>query len=119
MSIVSVVSVAAVRDPALVTSTTGEKVYRHGQVRWIMKDKIRTILRIAGRERHRRIVLGSLGCGAFGHPNTEVAKIYREVLGDKEFRGWFESVVFAVMDELVDSESNFSVFKGMLEGMPM
>lgn len=44
----------------------------------------------------RHVVLGAFGCGAFGNPASEVARLYREELHARE--GAFDVVVFAVFD---------------------
>ena len=119
MRTISVVSVAAIKEPELVNLATGEKRYKDESVRSVTQDKIRSILRIAGRTKHRRVVLGALGCGAYRHPNLEVVDIFAKTLGEVEFRGWFEKVLFAVFDEDTSSTSNFNVFKKRLEGLKL
>lgn len=111
LPVVSVVSVAAVRDPEVVWvgeeegdggvkgKGRGREVYKFAEDRETMKGKMRVVLRIAAVNGHRRVVLGALGCGAFGNPRGEVVECWREVLGEREFAGgWWETVVFAVMD---------------------
>lgn len=58
-------------------------------------------------------MLGALGCGAFHNPAPEVARAYKEVLDEAEWRGVFDDIVFAVLD--VQGESNYKIFKEMLE----
>ena len=119
LSVVSVISVAAVRDPELVVSRDGEEIYKHGEDRTDMKKKMRVVLRAAGREGHRRIILGALGCGAFGNPNKEVARCWKEVLAEAEFSEWWESIIFAVMEDgdRKDGDGNYGVFLRELDGM--
>ena len=119
LQVVSVVSMAAIRDPDTITKSDGSKVYKVGKDRLLMKKKMRACLRVAGREAHRRLVLGALGCGAFGNPRGEVAKCWKEVLEETEFRGWFESVTFAVMEDggERDGDGNFGVFWRGLDGL--
>jgi len=115
--VVSVVSVAAIRDPVL--TPDGEK-YAHAQDRDAMKARMRVVLRIAGRKGHKTLVLGALGCGAFGNPRGEVVGCWMEVLGEGEFAGgWWEGVVFAVMEEggEEDGEGNFGTFWRGLNGV--
>lgn len=117
LPIVSVVNVAAIRDPAL--TPDGER-YAHARDREEMKARMRVVLRIAGRKGHRTLVLGALGCGAFGNPRGEVVGCWREVLGEAEFAGgWWEGVVFAVMEEggKEDGEGNFGTFWRGLDGV--
>lgn len=110
LPIVSVVSVAAITDPPLSKDGLG---YQNLGDREEMKEKMRVVLRIAGRKGHRRLVLGALGCGAFGNPRAAVVGCWREVFGEVEFAGgWWEAVVFAVMEEggVKDGDGNFGEF---------
>ncbi len=63
------------------------------------KDKIRTILRIAMEHCHDALVLGALGCGAFGNPPAQVAKLFHEVFDEPEFKNQFKEVVFAILED--------------------
>lgn len=77
---------------------------------------MRVILRIAVRNGHRQIVLGAFGCGAFGNPREEVARMWRSVFADSEFSGgWWQDVVFAVMDD--QRGPNFLAFQKVLDGL--
>ena len=113
LPVVSCVSVAAIRDPYIVRDAAGRERYRRSRDRDTMKEKMRVVLRIAALTRHRRLVLGALGCGAFGNPNVEVAQCWKEVFEEREFGGgWWETVMFAVMEEggHTDGDGNFGVF---------
>lgn len=91
-----VISVAPVRRPKL--DTTGKK-YSFEQERELMREKIRTALRIAVYYRHPSICLGAFGCSSyFRNPNREVAQLWKEILFSEtsEFRGHFQDVVFAI-----------------------
>lgn len=63
-----------------------------------MKEKMKTILRIAAYWRHRDICLGAFGVGPiFRNPARETANIWKQLLfEDKEFEGAFENIVFAI-----------------------
>ncbi|KAI4211132.1 MAG: hypothetical protein LQ351_006031 [Letrouitia transgressa] len=114
LPVVSVVSVAAIRDPKIEHILgTGEEKYKEHQEKELMRDKMRIVLRVACHNRHRKIVLGALGCGAFGNPKAEVVRLWHEVLKEKEFSGgWWEDLVFAVMEEggSEQSDGNFGAF---------
>ncbi|EMD68656.1 hypothetical protein COCSADRAFT_134641 [Bipolaris sorokiniana ND90Pr] len=120
--IVSVVSAAALRKPAL----SGDKTtFKHMGARAVTKRKIRLVLRLAARNGHSRLVLGALGCGVFANPAEDVAKCFAEVFDEAEFQGgWWEEVVFAVLDNVnsasgdggKDGRGNFGLFYRDLHG---
>ncbi|KAK2804177.1 hypothetical protein FQN50_006719 [Emmonsiellopsis sp. PD_5] len=123
--VVSVISVAALCVPEVVArSVEGmgtREVFKNPEDREVTKEKMRVILRTAAVNQHRRLVLGALGCGAFQNPKEEVADCWAEVFQEREFSGgWWESVIFAVMDdrgEGEDGDGNFGVFYRRLNGM--
>ncbi|OJD14806.1 hypothetical protein AJ78_04894 [Emergomyces pasteurianus Ep9510] len=125
LPVVSVVSVAALCVPEVRTREVPglgiKQVYKDPADREIMKEKMRVILRTAAINQHRRLVLGALGCGAFENPKEEVADCWGEVFREREFAGgWWESVIFAVMDdrdEGKDGDGNFGVFYRRLNGV--
>ena len=98
LPIVSVVSVAALRNPSTAYTLAGDARYAKVEDRRCMLQKMKVVLRVAGMKSHRRLVLGALGCGAFANPSNEVASMWKEVLLDGEWKGWFEEIVFAVLD---------------------
>ncbi|KAF1362443.1 hypothetical protein EJ07DRAFT_82225, partial [Lizonia empirigonia] len=120
LSVTSVISVAALRHPAL--SDDHKKFKNEGQ-RAETKRKIRVSLRLAASNGHTRLILGALGCGVFSNPPTDVAECFLEVFKEKEFQGgWWEDVVFAVMDNArgneggKDGTGNFGQFHRVLDG---
>jgi uncharacterized protein (TIGR02452 family) len=94
---VSFVSVPAINRPEL------EKI--NGQYFIIKslveptKEKIRTILRIAGSHEHDSLVLSAFGCGAFNNPPNHMALLFREVFAEAEFAGRFKFIMFAIIDD--------------------
>ncbi|KAL8672162.1 MAG: hypothetical protein Q9168_003361 [Polycauliona sp. 1 TL-2023] len=121
LPVVSVVSMAALRDPAIQRRVgDGRETYAHSADRERMKAKIRMVLRVAAAKGHRQLVLGALGCGAFGNPRGEVVDLWKEVFLEPEFGGgWWEDVVFAVLDTNNDrdADSNYGVFFRGLHGL--
>ncbi len=120
LPVVSVVSVAAVRDPEVIGGHGEAGRYKYGKVRLVMKEKMRVVLRIAAGTGHRSLVLAALGCGAFGNPRGEVVLCWKEVLDEREFSGgWWEQIVFAVMEEggQKDGKGNYGVFWRELHGL--
>lgn len=73
-------------------------MYSFDEERELMKDKMRTILRIAAKWNHKDICLNAFGVGSiFRNPARPVAEIWRQLLfQEEEFRGVFSNVVFAV-----------------------
>ena len=119
LPVVSVVSVAALRGPVIAKDHEGNERYQNIEDRTSMKQKIRTVLRIAAKNGHRRLVLGALGCGAFGNPREEVVKCWSETLREHEFEGgWWEEIVFAVLDGGTSKGlGNFGTFLKGLDGL--
>jgi uncharacterized protein (TIGR02452 family) len=132
LDVVSIVSIAALRRPEttraqkIIDGHISERdVFAKPKDRELTKQKMRLTLRVAASHGHTRLVLGALGCGAFKNPSEEVAMCWREVLGESEFQGgWFEHVVFAVLDKGSDGKNagkggvgNFDTFERILGGV--
>ncbi|OCL01679.1 hypothetical protein AOQ84DRAFT_357767 [Glonium stellatum] len=118
LPVTSVITVAAQRRPRL----SRNMMYRHDSDRQLMKEKIRLVLRMAARNGHTKLVLGALGCGAFGNPPKDVAQCFLEVFHEKEFEGgWWENVTFAVLDNVrhggEEGNGNFGIFYRTLDGV--
>ena len=64
----------------------------------IMRDKIRTIYRIALLNGHDSLVLGAFGCGVFKLKPELVSALFKETLEETEFKGKFDTIVFALME---------------------
>ncbi|OJJ35398.1 hypothetical protein ASPWEDRAFT_40593 [Aspergillus wentii DTO 134E9] len=106
---VDVLSMAALRRPLV----TGGGKYANASDVEIVKNKIRQILRVLAENKISHCVLGALGCGAFRNPPAEVARIYKEVLDEDEWRGVFEEIVFAVLD--TRGELNYKIFQAVFD----
>ena len=82
----------------------------------IMFDKIRTIYRIALLNGHDSLVLGAFGCGVFQLKPELVAKYFKQILDEVEFRGKFHTIVFAMLEgkatprKKVEEEGDFAPF---------
>ncbi|MFE0190939.1 TIGR02452 family protein [Streptomyces sp. NPDC059008] len=62
------------------------------------------VLEVAAAGGHRRLVLGAWGCGVFRNEPADVARAFAAaLLDDGRFAGWFDRVVFAVLDRRADS----------------
>jgi uncharacterized protein (TIGR02452 family) len=61
----------------------------------LFSRKVRLILQVAGENGHDGLVLGALGCGAFGCPTEHVARIFYREIRDSTYR--FERIEFAIL----------------------
>lgn len=62
-----------------------------------VKDTIRTIYRIGLVNHVQCLILCPLGCGEFKNPPYDVAKFFKEILEEPEFKDKYEAVVFAIL----------------------
>jgi uncharacterized protein (TIGR02452 family) len=116
----SVITLAGLKHPKL----TNDNKYTDPADEDTTRDKIRISLRVAAHQGHTKLVLGALGCGVFGNPAKEVARLFLDVLCEEEFRGgWWSDVVFAVMDNgkrgekgRTNGDGNYGVFWRSLDG---
>ncbi|KAF4281431.1 hypothetical protein CNMCM8689_000620 [Aspergillus fumigatus] len=118
LPIVGVVSIAAEVAPAVVIDGSKKYRYANAEDRDLIKDKMRLVLRIAATHGHRRLVLGALGCGAFMNPKHDVADCWLEVMKEKEFKGWFEAIVFGIVDPGLRT-GNLSIFRECFDGLKL
>ncbi|KLJ12235.1 hypothetical protein EMPG_12692 [Blastomyces silverae] len=101
LPLVSVISMAALRRPEVITGANSLLEFANPNDRDCTKEKMRVILRLSAWKRHRKVVL--------------------EVFSEAEFRGgWWEKVVFAVIDETGLGEQghgNVGIFFRRLDGI--
>ena len=81
-----------------------------------MKEKMRTILRIAIAQNHSDLCMGAFGVGfGFRNPPVQVARMWREILfSEAEFQGAFGNVVFAIESTSgtnKDGSTDFDIFE--------
>lgn len=102
-----IISVPPVRRPKLDATNTK---YSFEDEKELMKDKIRTALRIAIYYDHPDICFGAYGCGPiFRNPTREVATMFKDILFfEEEFKGQFSNVVFAFESGSSGSSSSSS-----------
>jgi hypothetical protein len=104
--VLPIISVCPVKRPKL--DSSGKK-YSFKQEKELMKDKIRTALRIAIYYGYPNLCIGNFGLGpGFRNPPEEVATMWKDAfLRDSEFVGHFHDVVFAFEPEgLLTSSSS-------------
>ena len=85
-----------------------------------IRHKIRTILRIGLAHGHDSLVLGALGCGAFRNPPAQIARLFHEVLMEKEFADKYRHIFFAILEDhnshqRHNREGNYLPFKREFE----
>jgi uncharacterized protein (TIGR02452 family) len=81
-----------------------------------LKEKILLFLRMAATTGVTNLVLGAMGCGAYGCPPRAVAREMKKALELHEFKGWFERVVFAVYAAGPSGQRNLEVFQEVFHG---
>ncbi len=64
----------------------------------IMLNKIRTIFRMGVEHGKDSLILGAFGCGAYRLPSSEVARQFRVVMEEPEFKNKFKLLVFAILE---------------------
>ena len=66
---------------------------------------------VAAMNRCVRIILGAWGCGVFEHDPADVAAVFAELIeSDKEAKGLFTKVIFAVYDKSPE-QSTYKAFE--------
>lgn len=107
MNWLPVISVAPVRRPKCDESGTR---YSFAQEKELMKEKMRTVLRIAAHAQHTSICIGAFGVGPlFRNPVGEIARMWRKLLFEEdEFAGVFTDIVFAIDNSLSSSTTKGS-----------
>lgn len=112
---VNMIAVAGMNSPRLVIEDGEERIAP--ELVEGVKNKIRTIFRIARDRGQENLVLGAIGCGAFHNPPKHVAELFREILCEHEFFGAFQKICFAVKTSHTSKgNTNFSAFKEILDG---
>lgn len=110
-----IISVAPIRRPKLDESGAD---YSFSQEKELMKEKMRTVLRIAASRQHCDLCIGAFGVGyGFRNPAKQVAGMWRELLfNETEFQGIFSNIVFALEGTSSSSSkggiSDLEVFRG-------
>ena len=110
----SVISAAAIFQPRV--DQTG-MAFARTKDRDEMRERIKTVVRVAVLEGKRNLVLSAFGCGAFRNPPMGVAQLFREVLTDPEFQGRFQGIWFSILDR--SGSENYQIFQHVLDGLQM
>ncbi len=64
-----------------------------------IKNKMRTIFRIAAANGQKVLILGALGCGAFRNPPKHTAELFKEVTSEPEFADIFRKIFFVIKED--------------------
>lgn len=105
--VLAVITVAAPCGPAL---TEDRQEFANKSDISELRERIVLILRMAATNNVTNLVLGAMGCGAYGCPPKAVAREMKDILEAEEFRGWFETIVFAVYAAGPTGKENFETF---------
>lgn len=76
-----------------------------------LQEKIVLILRLAAKNGVTALVLGAMGCGAYGCPPPVVAREMKRALASEEFNGWFDCTIFAIFAAGPIGQRNLEVFR--------
>lgn len=111
--VVSVITVAALRWRPL---TPDKKEFKDAEDLEWMRQKIRLVYRMAARYGKTSLVLGAMGCGAYGCPPRRIAEEMKAILCEEEFKGWFKHIILAIYSKVDNGEGNFRVFREVWAG---
>lgn len=91
------IAMAAPRKPPLLYDEDGEADYMVQEDKELMNVKIDTIFRYAIYQNSGSLVLGALGCGAYGNPVKQVRDMFQQAIN--KYRYYFDNITFAVLAE--------------------
>lgn len=77
----------------------------------IMMRRVQKVLDIMAAHKHRTVILGAWGCGAFGQDAANVAEYFYEALFDMGYADCFDNIVFAIYKDESKLEAFQEVFK--------
>lgn len=104
---VNCISIAGVRNPKL--DANGQ--YKDKRLRDAMKNKINNLFKVAYLNKQDTLVLGAIGCGAFGNPPHEVATMFVNLI--EEYKYLFKNIYFAVLSH--GRNENYDIFHTYVE----
>ena len=90
----------------IITSAAPELKWQINDLEYqnIISNRLRKVFEVAKKEKVEVLILGAWGCGAFGNPPKEVARVFKMLCG--EYR--FDVVEFAVDDSRGSKENYIS-----------
>lgn len=102
-------AVAAVRHPDL---TDDKTAYLLPHDKELMRLKIEAVFHVAAKHKHKALVLGAFGCGAFGNPPEQVAQMFQDAIA--KYGHSFSHLIFAILDT-TDDKHTLKTFQRVLE----
>lgn len=111
-----VLAVITVAAPCLPQLTDNGEDFANESDLQDLREKILLILRLAAGNGITSVVLGAMGCGAYGCPPRTVAEEMKKALEMDEFSGWFENVSFAVYAAGPSGKRNLEAFSKVFGG---
>jgi len=105
-------TIAAIASAALRKPTLTAKGKYYGDDYKAMVEIIDNIFKVAYANNHDILVLGALGCGAYGNPQSEVIQIFNMCL--QKYWGCFKKVIFAVYSKS-QYDVNYTMFKSGIQ----
>lgn len=76
---------------------------------------VRNILEAARAREVRNVILGAIGCGAFGNDPTRVAEVFDQVLNREDYRHLFNQIVFAILVSRPQDQRNIEAFRQVFQ----
>ncbi|WP_338702795.1 TIGR02452 family protein [Streptomyces sp. Q6] len=86
-------------NAGVIAQRTPERV---PEIPGVLASRAERVLEVAAAHGYRRLVLGAWGCGVFRNDPAQVAEAFRALLAGR-FSGYFDHVVFAVLDRTKDA----------------
>jgi uncharacterized protein (TIGR02452 family) len=80
----------------------------------ITKQKIRLMLSVPWQNKARHLILGAWGCGVFRNDPETMAGFFRDVLETEGFKYFYDTVVFAVINDKNSVGNNLEIFSQVL-----
>lgn len=93
-----------------------KKAFAESKLSGVFEARIRNIAEVAAARDADTLILGAFGCGAFMNPPEMVARAFRRVLVEKEYRRYFRRVIFAIKGGSPENP-NFQAFSRVLDEM--
>jgi uncharacterized protein (TIGR02452 family) len=110
--LLSFITAPAVNTGAVMDKNIRSEIDRIENVMLARTEKVLSVAKIQG---YKMLILGAWGCGVFRNDPEKVAEFFRQqLLENPNFKGFFEKIVFAVLD----SSSNRKTIQAFQEKFP-